>query len=436
MTRVEAMRPAGFTPGPGGLPRLLTGVHTSRALTLAEHQDVHGRLPVLGGRELIDAIDTAGVRGRGGAAFPTATKLAAVAAGRGPRVVVANGAEGEPASGKDEALLAGNPHLVLDGLVLAGIALGARGAIVAVERTRPRALRAVTAAAQERTASGRDGVPIRVVPVPGRYVAGEESALVHLLDGGEAKPTVVPPRPFERGVGGRPTLVQNVETLGQVALVARHGPDWYRMLGTADEPGSTLLTVGGAVRRPGVFEVALGSRFDALVGAAGEETEPVGAYLVGGYYGTWIRRRDLTARPLSTADLRGVGASLGAGVLVALPEAVCGLMETARVMRYLAEESAGQCGACVHGLRSIADGTHELAHTQTGASTLELLERWSGMVVGRGACRLPDGAVRFLRSALTTFADEVDLHQHGRCSATRRDTVLPVPGAERDWSWQ
>lgn len=427
---------AGFTPGPTGLPRLFTGVRPGHTMTQAEHEAAHGPMPVPMADELIRTIDAAGLRGRGGAAFPTATKLAAVAAGRGPKVVVANGAEGEPASGKDEALLDANPHLVLDGLVLAARAVGAREAIVAVERTRAGALRAATLAVAERTANRRDRVAIRVVPVPGRYVAGEESALVHLLDGGEAKPTVVPPRPFERGVGGRPTLVQNVETFGQLALVARHGPEWFRALGTADEPGSTLVTMSGAVHRPGVLEVAVGSRFDSLVEAAGGETEPASAYLVGGYYGTWIRRDDLSGRPLSSAALRAVGGALGAAVLIALPGSVCGLMETARVMRYLAEESAGQCGPCVHGLRSIADRTHDLAHTPTGPDAIEHLERWSNMVVGRGACRMPDGAVRFLRSALTAFGDEVALHQQGRCSATRRDPVLPIPGAERDWGWQ
>ena len=437
MTRLDAEVPtAAHSPGPAGLPRLLAGVRGDAALALLEHGDIHGRLPGLQLEALVDVVRASGLRGRGGAAFPTATKIAAVAAGRGPRVVIANGAEGEPASGKDEALLAGSPHLVLDGLALAARALGAREAIVAVERTRPPAIRAVAAAIDDRIADGRDGVPFRIVPVPGRYVAGEESALVHLVDGGEAKPTVVPPRPFERGVGGRPTLVQNVETLAHVALIARHGSGWFRHLGTPDEPGSTLLTISGAVRRPGVLEVSIGTPFDTVIDAAGGESEPVGAYLVGGFYGTWIRRDNLASRPLSAESLRPLGGSLGAGVLVALPASVCGLAETARVMGYLAEESAGQCGSCVHGLRSIADRTHELAHTQTGASVLDDLDRWSGMVVGRGACRLPDGAVRFLSSARRAFAAEVRLHQQGRCSATRRDPVLPLPGRDRDWSWR
>ncbi|MGZ4800701.1 MAG: NADH-ubiquinone oxidoreductase-F iron-sulfur binding region domain-containing protein [Acidimicrobiia bacterium] len=437
MTRVEPRAvPQAWAAGPTGLPRLLRGLRPDAALTIAEHHDIHGPMHLLRARELTDAVEEAGLRGRGGAGFPTATKLAAVATRRGPRVVVANGSEGEPASSKDELLLTSAPHLVLDGLVLAAAALDARETIIAVERTRPRALQTVTRAVAERAAAGVDPVSIRVVPVPGRYVAGEESALVHLLEGGDAKPTVVPPRPFERGVGGRPTLIQNVETLAHLALIGRHGPEWYRSVGTPEEPGSALVTLRGAVARPAVFEVALGSRFETLVAAAGGETEPVSAYLFGGYFGTWVRRDAVWGRRLSTADLRPVGASLGAGVVAALPSAVCGLVETARVMRYLSEETAGQCGSCVHGLRSISDRVDQIARSKTTTLMRDDLDRWSAMVEGRGACRMPDGAVRFLRSALITFADEIALHQRARCSATRHEDVLPIPKIGRDWGWR
>ncbi len=432
----SAPRRTGWTAGPPGLPRIVRGLEQPGALTPADHRALHGPLQLLSTDDLIDAVARAGLRGRGGAGFPTATKLLAVANGRGPRVVVANGAEGEPASAKDELLLTRTPHLVLDGLVLTAAALGAERAIIAVERTRPRALESVAAAVLERPAFGRDPVAIQVVPVPGRYVAGEESALVHLLNGGDAKPTVVPPRPFEQGVEGRPTLIQNVETLAHVALIARHGPDWFRTLGTPDEPGSALVTLGGAVARPSVFEIALGSRFDALIEAGGGETEPVSAYLIGGYFGTWVRRDDLWDRRVSAADLRPLGASLGAGIITALPRSLCGLVETARVMRYLSQETAGQCGSCVNGLAAIADRVDQVARGRSKPVMLEDLGRWSAMVEGRGACRLPDGAVRFLRSALDVFAAEITWHHEGRCSATRHDTLLPIPHVGRDWGWR
>jgi NADH:ubiquinone oxidoreductase subunit F (NADH-binding) len=437
MTRVGAPAEVErWAAGRSGLPRLLRGVDGDRALGLGEHQDLHGPLRLLRARELIEAVSSSGLRGRGGAGFPTATKLQAVADGRRGRVVVANGSEGEPASAKDELLLSRTPHLVLDGLALAAAALDANEAIIAVERTRPRALQAAVDAVAERGARGGDSVPMRVVAVPGRYVAGEESALVHFIDGGDAKPTVVPPRPFERGVGGRPTLIQNVETLAHLALIGRHGPDWFRSIGTPEEPGSALVTLGGAVARPAVYEIALGSQLDALIGAAGDETQPVSAYLIGGYFGTWVRREALEGRRLSAADLRPVGASLGAGVIVGLPASACGLVETARVVRYLSEETAGQCGSCVNGLASISARVQLIARSQSTPEMLAGLDRWSSMVEGRGACRLPDGAIRFLRSARAAFADEIKLHQRGKCRATRHDPVLPIPKIGRDWSWR
>jgi len=424
-----------WTEGPSRLPRLLRGVRADGAIGIDEHRAVHGPMATLSAEQLAAVAETAGLRGRGGAAFPTFAKLRAVASRRGPRVVVANGAEGEPASAKDELLLSRSPHLVLDGLVPAARAIDAREAIIAVERTRPAALRAVAHAVAQRHA-GHEAVALRVVPVPGRYVAGEESALVHLLNGGDAKPTLVPPRPYERGVGGRPTLVQNVETLAHLALLARHGPEWFRSLGTPDEPGTALVTVGGAVARPGVLEIAVGSPLAGIVEAAGGECEPVAAYLIGGYFGTWVPRDRAWTTRLAPEDLRSVGARLGAGVIHALPASACGLVESARVLKYLAEETAGQCGPCVNGLAAIADRLDYIARSRSRADHSDALDRWAVMIEGRGACGLPDGAVRFLRSALATFAAELASHQAGRCRATNHDHVLPIPGTGRDWGWR
>ncbi len=175
----------------------------------------------------------AGLTGRGGAGFPTATKLQAVGAGRGSAVVVANGMESEPASQKDQALLSRAPHLVLDGIELAADAVGASEAHLCLSRSRPRLTDLVFAAADERRRAGHDRIQVQVHEVPHHYVASEESALVHWLNGGEAKPTATPPRPFERGVDRRPTLIDNVETLAHLALIGRYGASWFRQAGLA-----------------------------------------------------------------------------------------------------------------------------------------------------------------------------------------------------------
>ncbi len=426
------------------LPRLLPpGGRAAVPQGLAGHLRSHGPLRYRGGRRgdragegLIAEIAAAGLTGRGGAAFLTASKMAAVAAGRRRPVVVGNGAEGEPASGKDKCLLWLAPHLVLDGLQLAADAVGARSVYLYVSGGRLH--ERLTGAIAERTAAGCDPRAVRLITGPPRFLAGEESALVSLIDGGPARPTFKPPRVFERGVGGAPTLVQNVETLAHVALIARHGAAWFRGLGTADEPGSMIITCRRADGTAEVAEVALGTPVGALLGLG---SAPAQAVLTGGYHGTWLRAADAARLPLTNAALRQAGAKVGAGVLAALPPDRCGLIETAQVVRYLAAQAAGQCGPCLAGLPRIADALTHLSLPDPDPRWLAHLQRWAGLVTGRGACHHPDGTVRFVRSALTVFEPEIGLHRQGRCAAaagtsTARggEPFLPVPAGSQNWS--
>ena len=185
-------------------------------------------------------VQRSGLRGRGGADFPTATKLRAVAAGRRGATVIVNGSETEPASAKDRLLLTRLPHLVLDGAVLAARAVNAREVIVKVGDGMPAVARAL-----ERAIAARadEGVAFEVVAGPEGYVTGEETAVVNYIARGVAKPTFIPPRPYERGLRGRPTLIQNPETLSQLALIARFGASWFRELGSDADPGSALVTI-------------------------------------------------------------------------------------------------------------------------------------------------------------------------------------------------
>lgn len=409
------MATAARTAAPEGVARLLAGIRPdNRPVGLREHVALYGPLEE-SGRDLIAKVTASGLRGRGGGAFPTGEKLAAVAQQRGRPVVVVNATEGEPASKKDRALVRLVPHLVLDGAAAAAAALGADEIVVALGRRAGAERNSLAAALHER----RDRIRWRIAAVPDRFVAGEETALLNALAGRAATPSVKPPYPFERGLGGAPTLVQNAETLAHVALIARFGPHWFRSLGTTAEPGTALVTLSGAVGRPGVFEVELGTRTDELVAEAGGVVEPVSAFLVGGYFGGWTRD---PSHPLTAHG------GLGAGVVVAFPTAACGVRDSARVARYLADESAGQCGPCVHGLAALASGLEEMAHGQA-RDQRDRLARWAQQVTGRGACRHPDGVARFVSSALDAFADEVTLHlRKGRCSGSDR-VVLPVGNA-------
>ena len=221
-----------------GLPRLIP---PGGPLSLADHFGRYGPVPERDAGGLIGDIERAGLTGRGGAGFPAGRKLRAVAqaghsGGRLGRqagaVVVANGAESEPASAKDRMLLARSPHLVLDGIALAADAVGATRCYLALHAGRRDELSVqVGAAIAEREQAGLDRVGVQIVPVPRGYVPSQETALISLLNGGAPKPAFVPPRPFQKGAHGRPTLVQNVETLAHIALIARFGADWFRELG-------------------------------------------------------------------------------------------------------------------------------------------------------------------------------------------------------------
>jgi len=411
--------------GHHGLPRLLAGLKPGgRPMSLAAHHRIHGPVPSIAPHQLIEEVERSGLRGRGGADFPTARKLQTVADRKRVGAVVVNGSETEPASAKDRLLLARLPHLVLDGAVLAARAVGSSEVIVKVGQNATDAVRAVDDAIMERES---ERFRMSVLTGPDGYVTGEESAVVHYLNDSTPKPTFIPPRPFERGYRGRPTLIQNPETLAQLALVARFGSRWYRELGTVADPGSALVTITGAVRAPGVYELAFGTPMADLLDAAGGRTEPLQALLVGGYFGTWVDASAAVALRLAREDLRSVGCSLGSGVLIALGESACGLHESARVISYLAEQSAGQCGPCVYGLRSIADSVGALAGGVAGPRERERVLRWAGEIRGRGACHHPDGAVRFVESTLRVFASDIETHRRGRCTA--RPAGLPLGGS-------
>ena len=411
--------------------RLLRGVRGGVMLTLSEHLDVHGPLPAAprrsGGAALLDAVEASGLRGRGGAHVATALKLRAVASRRRRPIVVGNGAEGEPASRKDGVLLAHAPHLVIDGAAVAAAAVGADEAVIAVKPTDAHAWRAVSRALAER----RGGPRVSLAAVADGYVSGQETAVIAALNGRPPLPTTVPPRPFERGVRNRPTFISNVETLANLALIARHGPDWFRSAGTPSDPGTALVTLGGAVERPGVHEIALGSRLADLLRAAGGVVDAPQAVLVGGYGAAWLRAEGLRDLTLGADDPRLGPGSIGAGVVWVLGEHACGVWETARILDYLAAESAGQCGPCLHGLRAIADAFERLAHGRGRPGDGARLRRWGAEVTGRGACRHPDGAARLLASALHVFGDEIDRHAAGRCSGSDRPS-MPVPISFRE----
>lgn len=421
------------------LPRLLAQLdaQVTGPIGLRTHRRTMPAPPAAGSRpdmQIIGLVRDAGLTGRGGGGFPTGRKMETVAGGSGRPIVVVNGAEGEPASAKDRLLLSRLPHLVLDGALAAAVGVGSDEVVIGLDRKAARSHDALLTALDERHRAGERHVPVTFVDLPSRFVAGEESALVHAINGGDAKPTGTRQRVFVRGVDRRPTMVSNVETYAHLAQIAHHGAAWFRQNGTPEEPGTMLVTMSGDVVRPGVCEVACGTDLGDVLAIAGGTTDRLEGLLVGGYYGAWLSATDVERVALSRAGLRPVGASPGCGALVALPAASCALVETARMLRWMAGETAGQCGPCVHGLPALAAAMTDLATGVRRPHAVADLHRWSTMIDGRGGCTFPDGAVRLVRSTLRVFAADVEHHaSHGTCHRVVSRSLLRIPAPEVAW---
>lgn len=388
-----------------GTPRLLAAGWQPASSGLVAHRQAHQLRRLPDRTQLTDDVNTVGLRGRGGAGFPVGRKLAALPR-RGAHSVVVNGSEGEPLSFKDRLLMRVFPHLVIDGALAVANAVRARQVVIVVAD--PPSFASLRIAIGERETAGIDNQPIHVVAGPGKFVMGEARAVIELLDGRAARPIGRRILPTRHGVGGRPTFLSNAETFAQIALLVSLGTFDFAQTGVAGEPGTSLVTVAGAVERPGVVEIPTGIPLSVLLTESGAHPGPV---LFGGYHGSWLEVPDVQ---LSRNALAEAGGSFGAGSVTVLGNDTCALGEIARVARWLAGESMRQCGPCMFGLDALADDLDRLV--------LGDARDWAGaqnrlaITPGRGACAHPDGAVRFISSSLRVFAGEVNRHVHdGGC---------------------
>ncbi len=410
----------------------------SRPLSLAQHEQTFAATTKVG--SLVDELDASGLTGRGGAGFPTSVKARFIHDQRSlHKYVVVNAMEGEPASHKDQTLLNAHPHLILDGAeYLAGL-VGAKNIAVCVARDNRAGINAMERAIHERARRSLRGPKLDLHTPPQRYVAGEESALTHWLDDNESLPQYRRTRPHVLRIAHAPVLVENAETLANVALIGRFGAAWYRGLGTSISPGSTLVSVSGAVNHPNVMETELGTPIRTILAFADADTDPQ-AVLLGGYGGSWLSGEHLDV-PYCNEELAAFGVSVGAGVLVVLPRKACGIVETQRVVQWMANESARQCGPCAFGLPALADGLNHVARpTRDAKQALQQLEERCATIKGRGACHHPDGVVQFVRSALEVFSKDVARHVQGdACKGSlesRRYATIPQLERAEELIWE
>lgn len=419
-----------------GESRLTAGFDRYRRLDLWAHEEVHGDFPRLSAGELIELAEKINLRGRGGAGFPFHRKMKAVIDSvrrrELPAIVAVNATEGEPAAWKDKVLLVRAPHLILDGASLVARALKAEELVIGIaddgvgEESLAEAL-----------AERRMPVPTRVVAVPHRFLSGEGGALVRGMNGEANIPPGQKSRSSDGGVAGLPTLLSNAETFAQLAIAARIGPAGYASVGTKDEPGTVMLSVGGSASRPAVVECPTGAPMKEVLRMCGAT---VGSgVLLGGFHGKWITAEAADQAEVSIKGLAEVGGRLGAGIVLPLGDNTCPLGEAARVVQYLAAESAGQCGPCRMGLPDLARKMQEVA---SGTASPDAVRAAANFVRGRGACSHPDGTAGFALSAMDIFADDINAHASGEGCGRPVKGILPMPpGAEGvdkrlvvDWS--
>jgi NADH-quinone oxidoreductase subunit F len=430
---------------PGGQPRLLKGIGTLDPASLAAARKTGGykgltravteRSP----EELIAEIDAAGLRGRGGAGFPVADKWRAARGAAGDRkIVVANLMGADPTSLADRALAEGNPHLVLEGALIAATAVGASEAILAVRRDWTVAIARLKAAVAEAEAAHLAGflilgtdvsVQVSVWEGSGAYVAGEETALIHALQGDRGMPLIRPPYPATEGLWGVPTVVHNAETLAHVAWIIGHTAKEFAKVGTAAARGTKLVTIAGAVRTPGVAEVALGTAVEDLIGLADGSTGTVKAVFIGGPGAGALAADELSETGYDYDALREAGGHIGSGSVLVTDAGTC-MVATARfLLDFSAREACGKAVPCRIGTRRLVEALDRILAATPRPNDLELLRELSRKIADTALCRLEALAPRPMLTTLDRFGDEYRAHaERGVClaGACTTDAVTPL----------
>ncbi len=405
---------------PGLTPRLLKAAGREG---IGEYLAGGGYEPLQDPNALLNQVAAAGLRGRGGAAFPLARKILAVRGGSAAPILVANGEEGEPSSVKDKWLMCHRPHLVLDGVRLAAAMIGAQRAYVYISDAA--AADSIERALKEVDSEGWNELRVDVHLIEPAYVAGEETAAVRSINGGPALPSDKPPRPFERGVDNRPTQISNVETLSNLPLIHAHGGAWYRMNGTDDSTGTFLMTLT-TPRETVLAEVPFGVTLRDILAWRGYDGG-VSGVMMGGYFAGIASARMLDV-PLDYGSVASAGSGLGCGAIGVFDETTCPVTVAGGILRYFAIHNAGQCGSCFNGTSAMAAVVDGLRLRRAREEDLDRLRHWARDLRGRGACGTLDGATNAAATLLREFPELVASHLDGACvPCTAAGDIVPPP---------
>lgn len=427
---------------PGGEQRLLAEIGTVDPTSLESYRKAGGYAGLkravvkLGAEGTLDEIAAAGLRGRGGGGFPTADKWRAARSAEGERKVVANLIGADPTALGDRALAEGNPHLILEGLLVAAFAIGASEAVIAVRRDWSAAIERLRAAVAEAEAAHLAGYLVMgtdfscVVTVQegsGALVAGEETALLAALAGDRGMPVIRPPYPTERGLRGAPTVVQNGETLAHVAWIARHGAKKFAAVGSENATGTKLVSIYGRVAQPGLAEVALGTPLSEVVALAGGGTGTTKAVFVGGPGGGAIAASELDT-PYDFDALHAAGAGIGLGQLLVTDSGTC-MVDTARFfLDYSAREACGKAVPCRIGTKRLVEALDRVLAASPRPNDPQLMRDLARKMRDTALCHLESRAPGPMLTTFDRFADEYRAHaERGECLAGACSTPRVAP---------
>jgi NADH:ubiquinone oxidoreductase subunit F (NADH-binding) len=380
--------------------------------------------------EIIKVVSDAGLRGRGGAGFPTGKKWQLTReAPEQPRYLVVNGGEDEPGSKKDRVLLENLPHLVIEGAVLGAYAIGAEKVYLYINAHYDAAIQSVKDALAEaksagywgeRTLGGNFKLAIEIVAAPHNYVAGEDTAALDVIEGKKPWPRQKPPFPVTIGLFGKPTAVNNVETLANIAPILLNGADWYRGFGTAESPGTMIFSLNDDVNRPGVYELPFGTPLRYLIEECGgglRSGRKIKAIMPAAPSSAFLPA-DKIDTPLDHASMREAGSSLGCGVVKLVAEGDCIVEELVKIADFFAAESCGQCPACRMETSTLAMMMKKVQAGQGGQAILDQFGKIVAFNKGKGFCNLIAMPGPPIESALKLFPKDFEAHLGtGKCPA-------------------
>ncbi|MDH5776745.1 MAG: NADH-quinone oxidoreductase subunit NuoF [Gammaproteobacteria bacterium] len=378
--------------------------------------------------ELIEELKTSALRGRGGAGFPTGLKWSFMPRNApGQKYIVCNSDEGEPGTCKDRDILRYNPHQLIEGMAIAGYCIGASAGYNYIRGEFWEPYERFEAALEEAYKAGLLGKNVLGSGVDfdlashlgaGAYICGEETALLESIEGKKGQPRFKPPFPAGFGLYGRPTTINNTESLASVPVILEKGGQWFLEMGKPNNGGTKLFSVSGHVNKPGNFEVPLGTPFAELLDMAGgiRNGHRLKAVIPGGSSVPVVPAKTMMELDMDYDSLSKAGTMLGAGSVIVMDETTCMVRTLARLSHFYFEESCGQCTPCREGTGWLARMVHRIEHGQGRPEDLDLLDDVANRIGGRTICALGDAAAMPVQSFLKHFRDEFQYHiDHGKC---------------------